>query len=395
MQETGQSEAEPEIQPTTPQFNKPVPYLGPRTPQDTAVAFCALGILLCFFAPWIQSAFGSSPLTGALYYKSDPSAAILWAVPILAAITIAVHRNSADRQKFGTATSIVAAFSLFYFVGIAAFKSGGSMAWGASLTVWFGLGLYAFCGERRITAPGDFVAKKLGSRKAEVFSHWGTLTPGCHFSTQDFYLEIEQAIRAKQWPGVEMLRLDFHESGLLSHKREYLRVIRQRQLFDVCASTFGKDYFFTVREAQIPVVIDLRAMFSAVIGLFLLFSFAVKLLGLILGSMAILFLITFAVWFLFNVLKLGLTKMDSMLMQLPVIGAFYEAWFRRDTYFQQDSRLIFLQCVNELVKEHVEETTSTKGIKYLNCFENQPLLDGLYRRSRIQLDETEATPAIT
>ena len=109
--------------------------------------------------------------------------------------------------------------------------------------------------------------------------------------------------------------------------------------------------------------------------------------------MALLFLLTFIVWFLFNVLKLGLTRVDSTLIQLPVIGPVYEAWFRRDTYFQQDTRMAFLHSVTELVKKHVEETTSANGIKFLDYFENQPLMDGLYKRRRVDCGGSAPAPA--
>ncbi|HEU5124828.1 MAG TPA: hypothetical protein VFW05_12275 [Verrucomicrobiae bacterium] len=388
MQEPGQSETE--VPPPIPKFNKPLPYIGPRNARETAVLICALGILLCFFAPWRITPFGHTVFRGSTLFKVDESAAILWTIPILALAVVAVYRHKKLSRQVGTIASIVTIIYLSYFLGVSHVVGLIRPAWGASLTIWFSLGLFAFCSERRIATPADFVARKLRSRKAEVFSHWGTLTPGCHFSTQQFYSEIEQAIRAKQWPGVEMMRLDYREAGFLSHKREYLRIIRQRQLFDICAAVFGKDYFFSIREAQIPVVIDIRSVLSLLIGLFLTFMLSVNLLGLVFGAIAWLFLLSFGAWFLFNVLKLGLTKADTMLLQMPVLGAFYEAWFRRDTYFQQDSRLVFLQCVNELVKEHVEETTSAKGLKFLNCFENQPLLDGLYKRSRIQLSQTDA-----
>jgi hypothetical protein len=261
-------------------------------------------------------------------------------------------------------------------------------AWGQRLTILFALGIFAFCAERKIAAPIDYVAKKLSSRKAAVFGHWLTPTADCHFSTKEFYDELETAIRAKQWPGVQLLRIDHFEAGMLSHKREYLRVVRHRQLFDICAATFGKDYFFSVREAEIPAVVNIRACLTILLSLLFLLGFCVDKLGLFFGSIVMVSVLAFTCWFLFNIVKLGLSKVDSILIQLPSIGPVYEAVFRRDTYFQQDTRLFFLQCVNDLVKSHVEKTTSAKGLMFLNRFENQPILGELYKRSRVEFGNT-------
>jgi len=388
MLQTPQTE-ETEVSPAL-QLDTPPPPLKPYSPQNFAVTLCALGIVAAFFAPWAKY---SQYISGYSIYHLNRQMMVLWVIPTLACATVLSYRNKPARRRLGTITTIATWLALAYFNQKAHALGITNLAWGASLTLWFSIGLFAFASERRLTAPVDLVARKLGSRKASVYSHSGALTPGTHFSAQDFYEKLENAIRAKQWPGVETLRIHYTEAGALSHKREYLRVIRQRHLFDIAASTFGKDYFFSLREAEIPTVVGLRAFFVLMVGSALLFFLAVEMFGILFGPTAFLFLLLFIVWFLFNVLKLGLTKVDSILMQLPVIGAIYEAWFRRDTYFQQDTRLVFLQSVTDLVKQHVEETTSSKGIKFLNCFERQPILDELYKRARIEVKASTPEPA--
>jgi hypothetical protein len=70
---------------------------------------------------------------------------------------------------------------------------------------------------------------------------------------------------------------------------------------------------------------------------------------------------------------------------MPVFNAVYLAWFRRETYFEQDSRIIFFQSVESLVKKHMEDAISAKGIKFLDTFERAPLLGPLYKKSRLKL----------
>ncbi|MGO8697875.1 MAG: hypothetical protein ACLQVY_09185 [Limisphaerales bacterium] len=149
-----------------------------------------------------------------------------------------------------------------------------------------------------------------------------------------------------------------------------------------------------MREAEIPAVVDLRSFVVLLFVLYIGTNALIKTLGNVSGYATVALLIAFIASFLWNVLKLGLTRVDSILIQLPVIGPVYEAWFRRDTYFQQDTRMAFLHSVMELVKRSVEETTSAQGIKFLDYFEHQPLMDGIYTRSRVQLGSTVKIPAM-
>jgi len=390
MAETSSSEGSSVLPPQTDRVKLQLSFL-PRTPQATAVTFCALAIVALFFAPWLKhpatSGFG--------YCERDALARTLWIIPVLALATIFRQNSPVARKWLGTLTAIAALAGVGY-VGVSTRALGYNsfnLEWGASLTALFGFGLFAFSGERRLSAPVDLVARKLNSRKADVYSHTCTLTPGIHFSAQEFYDTLTSVIRDKQWPGVELLRIRYTEAGLLSHKREYLRIIRQRHLFDICAATFGKDYFFSIRESEIPAVVDARAFLVLIIAFAVILFASIKIFGTIFGSVAFGFVLVVLVWFLFNVLKLGLTKVDSIFIQLPVIGPVYEAWFRKSTFFEEDTRIVFLQSVTELVKQSIEQTTSAKGIRFLSSLERQPILDQLYKRSRIPIEQPAASPA--
>ena len=76
----------------------------------------------------------------------------------------------------------------------------------------------------------------LKPKKAEdVLDHWYTLVPEFQFSTNEFYGAVEQELKRRLVPGLEIERVDFSEGGLLSANRVYLRMIRERLVFDVCA----------------------------------------------------------------------------------------------------------------------------------------------------------------
>ena len=64
-------------------------------------------------------------------------------------------------------------------------------------------------------------------------------------SSEEFYDAIEAELAAKQMPDLTITRELFAEGGLLSLKRVYLRMRRERYIFDICASPFGTSYFFS------------------------------------------------------------------------------------------------------------------------------------------------------
>src|ERR1700694_3829827 len=94
-------------------------------------------------------------------------------------------------------------------------------------------------------------------KKADVLSHWYSLVPGFAATTKDFYEAVETELKERQVPGLEIFRVEFAEGGLLSGSREYLRMARERLVFDVCAAPFATSYFFSCRFAEIPAVVQL------------------------------------------------------------------------------------------------------------------------------------------
>lgn len=78
----------------------------------------------------------------------------------------------------------------------------------------------------------------------EYLSHWYHVFPGLGITPQAFYDEIEKRIREHEFPLVYLGRVEFRESGLLSVKRLYLRVVRGDLAFDLCGAPFGNQLFF-------------------------------------------------------------------------------------------------------------------------------------------------------
>jgi hypothetical protein len=296
---------------------------------------------------------------------------------ILYVLTLCSVARPRLRPWFGILTAIVVNIALTGFAFLP-----GKAAYGADFARLFALGLLVLSSNPAIAKAGDMAMRRLSSQRAEVFSHWGTVLHGIQFSAQEFYERVEGTIQERQWPGVELIRISYTEAGILSHNREYLRVIRHRQVFDICAAQFGKDYFFTLREAEIKAQVTLATFVILLMALAMVFGIIVSVFGMTSGLMTFGSIIVIGPFLLFNALRMGLTRLDGLLLRTPVIGPVYETWFRRSTtYFQHDTRVIFLKLMDDLVKEGVDEETSAQGIKHLSCFEHQPIFDGFYKTS--------------
>lgn len=61
--------------------------------------------------------------------------------------------------------------------------------------------------------------------------------------------------------------------------------------------------------------------------------------------------------------------LDDALLQVPIFGALYEIFFRRETYFREDTRLMYLDVVGRIVKHQMEEFTRVAGVKSVDIKE--------------------------
>jgi hypothetical protein len=226
------------------------------------------------------------------------------------------------------------------------------------------------------------------NKKADVIDHWYSLVPGFNVSTKEFYEAVEKELKDRQVPGLEMFHVDFAEGGIISAKREYLRMTRERLVFDICAAPFGKSYFFSCRFAEIPAAIRLWQLLIVLIAALMIVALAFRYLGLIIGAVVLLAGFVFLIYTLRNAVAMGLRDLDATLIKSPVIGPIYENWFRKETYYRQDTRLMYRDTVNDVVKAKVEEVTGAKGIKLIQFNDYSPILGELYKPTTVQPKQT-------
>ncbi len=156
--------------------------------------------------------------------------------------------------------------------------------------------------------------------RVSILSHWYHLVEGLQASPKEFYASVKQAIAKRQIPDSWITWVDWREGGLLSAKREYLRVRRRGLIFDICGAPFGTGFFFSWWLGEVP------SGFWALVSL------------------------------------------------VPFFGPLMVRTFRPDTYYKVDTALMFQESVSQAVFEVINQTTSAKGLRPLSELERKPIL---------------------
>lgn len=209
-------------------------------------------------------------------------------------------------------------------------------------------------------------------KKPEVlkYDHWVFEQFEC--SPDEFYGSIETELAVREMPGLITERIQHKEGGLLSAKRDYLRIRRERLVFDLCLAPFGTFWFISRRHSLIPFtlrvweVLAVLLILGCVAGFYiLLFGFGLGL-GMFGGSVLGIALL------MRNLVKLGLDDVDAALLQIPVIGAIYEALLRRETYHREDTRAAYLTIVDAIAKSKIDELVDARGAKLVSYRDETP-----------------------
>lgn len=225
------------------------------------------------------------------------------------------------------------------------------------------------------------------NKEAEALSHWYAPVPNYSASTKDFYAAVEKELQTQQVPAMEIARVEFSEGGVLTAKREYLRLTRDRMIFDICAAPFGANYFYSCRFAELPIKISFSALALLFVAFVVLLYASLRFAGFWLTLLFWPVGLVALAYTLRNAVSLGLNDLDIWLIKQPGIGPVYERIFRKETYYRQDTRLMYLTVVDGVVKKLVEQETSAKGVKLLTQYEHAPILGELYKPKLKRLGE--------
>lgn len=212
----------------------------------------------------------------------------------------------------------------------------------------------------------------------EVIEHWYSLISAENFSSREVYDLIEAEIAAQKVPGLEISQIDLAEGGLLSDKRKYLRMKRERLVFDVCAAPVGVNYFFSYRFYVEPVVVKIWEIAAVIVAMGLLFEGSTRYIGPFMGPFSLFLAAVVFAWLMRNAIGMGLRDLDATLLKTPALGPIYERFFRKDTYYRQDLRIAYGSIVSGIVKGEVEAVTAAKGVKLIREYSYSPIFGDLY-----------------
>ena len=189
---------------------------------------------------------------------------------------------------------------------------------------------------------------------AEVISHWHRSVEGLSTSTLEFYSSVEKALRAKEVPDLRIERTLANEHGILSAKREYLRVGYGRFNFEICGAPFGKDFFFSWW------LVKRTPSFAALWGCGAFVGLPLIVLGFI-GTLGYFNGIIFAL-VAFGVVAATLrstfadrwSAIEDTILAMPMVGLLYKTFVKPVTYYSEDTRLMFEDTVHRVVIQVVE-----------------------------------------
>jgi hypothetical protein len=211
----------------------------------------------------------------------------------------------------------------------------------------------------------------MARKPARVISHWYHYVEGFATSAMDFYASVEESVKGRELPGASLSRVEFKEGGVLSAKREYLRVQREKTVFDLCAAPYGKQgYFFSWWLAELPgnPLVWLFATLGIGFAYLVLFGILWAMLGDSCGGIVLFILFVLAgipggLYALGYGVREGAIGDEEVVLAMPFVGWLYERVFQPTTYYRIDTALMFQEAVRASVNEVLEGLFSDQGLK--------------------------------
>lgn len=157
-----------------------------------------------------------------------------------------------------------------------------------------------------------------------ILSHWNTMIEGLNGSPKKFFQSVEMAIQNKAVPNTKHSRIDWKEGGIISAKREYLRIKRKNLAFDICGAPFGNGFFVSWWMGEVPSIFV------------------------------------------------------SLAMSIPVIGPLFSRFVKPTTYYQLDTAAMFQALIHSAVLEVVDGMTKAKGLRALSESDRKPIIRNFF-----------------
>jgi hypothetical protein len=210
-----------------------------------------------------------------------------------------------------------------------------------------------------------------------ILAHWSTLYPGLQEAPREFYRRVEAAVLQRQIPELKMELIEYREGGAFSGFREYFRIRRRREVFDVCGAPFGNGFFFSWWLAEVKPSMPSLAKIVIVLVYLVLLGAAAEKFGFVRGPIIVIVLLSILLAIGSHA---GTADFDDLILVLPLIGPLYERFFRPITYYRIDTSQMFQKAVEQAVQEAVDQVTVGRGLRPLTEFERKPVMRDFFKR---------------
>jgi hypothetical protein len=186
-----------------------------------------------------------------------------------------------------------------------------------------------------------------------VVSHWVKLFGGIQVSPLELYALIEQCLKSRDVPDYQVSRVNWHEGGGFSAKREYLRLNRGDLDYYICAAPYGSGFFVSSRLTTPKGINWLLVVPLGVLGFLLVAFILVKVSGFFLG-----FLFSFGAAVAGIICLIDISKL---------------------TFYRIDTALMFQQAAHQSLMEALDQVTKLAGMAPLSDEERKPVMHELFR----------------
>jgi len=229
----------------------------------------------------------------------------------------------------------------------------------------------------------------------EVEAHWDKLIENFQTTSVGFYASVEEALKQRKIPGLKTSRVEWNEGGILSPRREYLRVTGERNTVDMCAAPFGTGFFFSswlvpTRASWVLFYVLAFAVITWFVSRALLFvssmwqspsMFVVFSLHLTwmyhwrwsFDLVALIAALVFLMWAVAIAARRGFLAPERAMMALLIIGSIYRRLFLPETYYRIDTMRMFQSAVHSAMMEVIDGLTTQKGVRGLSDDDRKPV----------------------
>lgn len=205
-------------------------------------------------------------------------------------------------------------------------------------------------------------------------SYWCKWFPGMQYSPRQFYAAVEQKLGEGQIPDLEPEHIVLKQGGLFSAKRLYLRITRDKLVYELCAAPFGTGFFVSSRFFD---RLQRARWYHVLLAFFILFAIVSPCYSKF-GLLGTAIIFSGVAALLLSLMRLA--AVDPMgwisrnLPKAPLVGRIYETYFNPVTFFRQDTNACYRTAVHELVMSVIDDMTVKRGIRRLTDEERRPML---------------------